>query len=50
MERKLELVKNHTVEETIQEIELPLLDFTIHEEDETWFQEALKQLEDRKIN
>ena len=50
MERKLELVKKPTVEETIEEIQLPLFDLTIHEEDETWFQEALKQLEDTRIN
>lgn len=51
VERKLSIVPTKSTEEEINDIQLSMFDIIVHtEEDSTWFQEALKQLEDTKIN
>ena len=41
----LKLILSKTVEEEIEEIQLPLFDIIEHDE-ETWFTEAIKKLEE----
>lgn len=45
---QLTLVPTKSVEQEVEEIQLSFFDSIVHEEDETWFQEALKHLEEEE--
>lgn len=45
---KLYLIKSPTLEEELEEIQLPLFDIIIHE-DENWIQKAIRELEENDL-